>query len=54
MKNKHITGNSQHGLSKDKSCLTTLPAFCAEMAGSVNKGRAMLINKDVKWYWPPY
>lgn len=49
MKNRQATGNRQHGLSKDKSSLTTLPAFCA---GSVNKGRAMLISKDVKQYWP--
>lgn len=50
MKYRQVTGNSQHRLRKDKSHLTTLPAFCAEMTGSVNKGRGMLINKDVKQY----
>lgn len=45
MKNRQITGNSQHGLSKDKSCLPTLLAFCAAMASSVNKEREMLITK---------
>lgn len=51
MKNRQVAGNSQHGFSKDKSCLTTLPAFCAGTTGSVNKGRAMLTDKAVTWSW---
>lgn len=42
---RQITGNSQHGLGKDKSWLPTLRAFCAAMTDSMNKGRAMLITK---------
>lgn len=54
MKNRQVIGTSQHELSKDKSCLITLPALCDEMTGSVNKGRGMLINKVVKRYWSQY
>lgn len=49
MKNKQVAGNSQHGLSKDKTCLT--PCLPSVLSGSVNKRRVLLINKGVKWRW---
>jgi len=36
MEDREVTGESQHGLTKDKSCLTNLVAFCG-MTRSVDK-----------------
>lgn len=44
MKNTQITGDSQHGLCKDKSCLPIPPAFCVQCQTG-NKGRARLLTK---------
>lgn len=41
MKDKKVTGKSQHRFSMDIYCLTNLIAFCDEMTGSVDKGRAV-------------
>ena len=40
MEDREVIGESQHGLTKDKSCLTNLVAFCG-MTRSVDKWRAM-------------
>ena len=36
-----MTGSSQHGSNKEKSCLTILIAFYDEMIGLVDMGRAV-------------
>lgn len=36
-----MTGSSQHTFMKGKSHLTNLSAFCAELTGIVDKGRAV-------------
>lgn len=38
MKVKKVIGSSQHGILREKSCLTNLIAFLNEVAGLVMKG----------------
>jgi len=41
MKDKKVIGSSQHGLMKEKSCLTILIVVCREMSDLLDEGRAM-------------
>lgn len=38
MKDKKVTGNSQHGCTMGRLCLTSLTTFCGEQMGSVDEG----------------
>ncbi|CAM5099949.1 unnamed protein product [Eretmochelys imbricata] len=41
LEERKVIRNSQHGFTKGKSCLTNLIAFCDEMTGSVDEGKAV-------------
>ena len=49
MKNREVTGESQHVFTKGKPCLTNLVALYGGVITSVNKGRAMdVIHPDFR------
>ena len=41
VKDKKVTGSSQHGFTKGKSCLPNLITFYDEISGFVHEGRAV-------------
>ncbi|CAM5116992.1 unnamed protein product [Natator depressus] len=41
LEERKVIRNSQHGFTKGKSCLTNLIAFCDEITGSVDEGKAV-------------
>lgn len=38
---KNFIGNSQHGFTKEKSCMANLTIFCGEMTVSLMEGKAV-------------
>ena len=46
IKDKKVTGNSEHGFMKGKSCLTDLIASYGVMIGSVDEGRTVDVYLD--------
>ena len=41
VKEKEVIGNSQHGISREYSCLPNLTGFCVKMTSFVDQGRAV-------------
>ncbi|CAM5146686.1 unnamed protein product [Natator depressus] len=46
LEERKVIRNRQHGFTKGKSCLTNLIAFCDEITGSVDEGKAVDVFLD--------